>query len=136
PQRKALLRCLIEKVVPRRTARDQVQVRIVWRGGDTTTMLVPVQVKSLAALSSADEMKRLVIEMTNDGISDEQIAEDLTQQGYRSPMRHQLLPSTVRSIRLKQGLMRQRSQSHPRRIAGRLTVPQLARRLDVSAHWI
>ncbi len=136
PQRKALLRCLIEKVVLHRAARDQVQVRIVWRGADTTTLLVPVPVKSLAALSSADEMKRLIIEMTEGGISDEQIAENLTIQGYRSPMRQQLLPSTVKIIRLKCGLMRKRSQSHPRRIAGRLTVTQIARQVDVSAHWI
>ncbi|WP_234685031.1 hypothetical protein [Bradyrhizobium monzae] len=34
--RKALLRCLIEKVVMRRCARDKAEVRIVWRGGATT----------------------------------------------------------------------------------------------------
>jgi hypothetical protein len=31
--RKALLRCLIEKVVMRRSARDEAEVRIEWRGG-------------------------------------------------------------------------------------------------------
>src|SRR5262249_36987346 len=31
--RKALLRCLIDKAVMRRSARDQAEVRIVWRGG-------------------------------------------------------------------------------------------------------
>ena len=136
PQRKALLRCLIDKVVLHRIARDKVQIRLVWRGGDTTTLLIPVQVKSLAALSSAAEMERLIIEMTTDGIPDEQIAEELTAQGYRSPMRQHLLPSTVKIIRLKHGLMRKRSQSHPRRITGHLTVTQLARRLDLSVHWI
>ncbi len=136
PQRKALLRCLIEKVVLHRIARDKVQTRIVWRGGDTTTLLIPVQVKSLAALSSAAEMERLIIELTNAGIPDEQIAGELTAQGYRSPMRQHLLPSTVKIIRLKGGLMRQRSQSHPRRIAGCLTVTQIARQLDLTVHWI
>ena len=32
--------------------------------------------------------------------------------------------------------MQQRHQSHPRRVAGYLTVPQLARRLGVSPHWL
>lgn len=36
--RKALLRCLIEKVVMRRCARDKAEVRIVWRGGATTEL--------------------------------------------------------------------------------------------------
>src|SRR5215475_11556274 len=48
PQRKALLRCLIDTVALHRVARSQVQVRIVWRGGETTTLRVPVKVKSLA----------------------------------------------------------------------------------------
>jgi len=43
PQRKALLRCLIDKVVAHRHPRDQVQLRIVWSGGDTTELAVPIR---------------------------------------------------------------------------------------------
>jgi hypothetical protein len=32
--------------------------------------------------------------------------------------------------------MQQRHQSHPRRMAGVLTVPQLARALAVAPHWV
>ena len=32
--------------------------------------------------------------------------------------------------------MQNRSQSHPRRIAGSLTVPQLAKALGVTPHWV
>jgi len=39
-------------------------------------------------------------------------------------------------MRLKHRLFQQRSQSHPRRIAGALTVPQIARVLEVPVHWI
>jgi hypothetical protein len=41
---KALLHCLMEKVVMRRSARDRADVRIVWRGGATTelTVMMPV----------------------------------------------------------------------------------------------
>jgi hypothetical protein len=46
------------------------------------------------------------------------------------------LPSTVKGIRLKLGLMQNRSQSHPRRIAGYLTVPQLAKALAITPHWV
>jgi hypothetical protein len=36
-QRKALLRCLIDKVVIQRARRDQSHTRMVWRGGETPT---------------------------------------------------------------------------------------------------
>jgi len=34
------------------------------------------------------------------------------------------------------GLMQHRSQSHPHRIAGYLTVPQLAEALGIPPHWV
>ncbi len=45
-QKKALLRCLIDKVVIHRVVRDQVRTRIVWKGGDTTTVDLPIPVGS------------------------------------------------------------------------------------------
>ena len=45
--RKALLRCLIEKVVMRRSSRDQAEVRIVWRGGAATELTVMMPVNAL-----------------------------------------------------------------------------------------
>jgi DNA invertase Pin-like site-specific DNA recombinase len=135
-QRKALLRGLIDKVVVHRTAPDQVRARIVWRGGDTTTTDIPVTVGSLTRLSFAAEMEKEVLQFTQQGQSDAHIAERLTRQGFRSPQRAIVLPSTVKSIRLRHRLMVQRSQSHPRRIAGLLTLPQIAEQLQVSPHWI
>ena len=136
PQRKALLRCLIDKVVLHRVARSQAQVRIVWRGGETTTVVVPVPVKSLAALPQATEMEQLICTLVAEGHSDAEIAQRLTAQGHRSPSSQTVLPNTVRCIRLKHRLFQQRSQSHPRRIAGAVTVPQIARVLEVPVHWI
>jgi DNA invertase Pin-like site-specific DNA recombinase len=135
-QKKALLRCLIDKVVLHRIARDQVQARIVWVGGDTTTLIIPVTVGSFASLSTATEMETLILKFAVEGISDEQIAAYLTAQGHRSPMRQFVLPSTVKAIRLKHRIMQKRTQSHPRRIKGFLTVPQLAKTLGISVHYI
>ena len=64
------------------------------------------------------------------------MARQLTLHGYRSPSRPAVLPSTVKGIRRKLGLMQNRSQSHPRRIAGYLTVPQLAKALGITPHWV
>jgi DNA invertase Pin-like site-specific DNA recombinase len=135
-QQKAFLRCLIDKVVVHRSVPDSLQVRIVWRGGDTTAAAVPVTVGSLARLSSAKGMEKEVLRLAKAGKADEEIAALLTQQGHRSPRHATVLPSTVRILRLRHRLFRKRSQSHPRRIPGRLTVSQLAHALRITPHWI
>ena len=135
-RKKALLRCLIDKVVIHRVAPDTIHVRIVWRGGDASTFDVPVSVGSLAALSRHQELEARILDRAQAGHSDEAIAVEMTVAGHRSPMRQQVLPSTVRSIRLQHGILQKRSQSHPRRVPGYLTVPQLAAQLDVTVHWI
>jgi DNA invertase Pin-like site-specific DNA recombinase len=136
PQKKSLLRCLIDKVVIRRTASDSVEARIIWRGGDTTTAAIPVTVNSLARLSSAREMEQTILSLARQGKTDREIAEHLTQQGLRSPKGPVVLPSTVQSIRLGHRLLLKQSQSHPRHVSGHLTVRQVAERLQVSKHWI
>jgi DNA invertase Pin-like site-specific DNA recombinase len=134
--KKALLRALIEKVVVHRLARDRVQARIVWQGGDTTTLSIPVPVGALKDLAGAQGMERLILERSAAGLLDEVIAQELTELGYRSPLRQVVLPSTVKSIRLKHRQFLKHSQSHPRRIEGALTISQLALALDIDPHWI
>ncbi len=136
-QKKALLRCLIDKVVVHRSPRDQIRTRIVWKGGDTTTVEVPIAVGSLAELSNGAELEQQVLALYRQGHNDQAIAQQLTAKGYRSPLTPtQVLPSTVQGIRLKHKLLANRSQSHPRRIPGYLTVPQLAQALALSVHWL
>ena len=121
-QRKALLRCLIDKVVMHRPSPDTVQARIVWRGGETTTLSIPVPVGSLKDLAGAQELERIILERSAQGILDEVIADELTAQGYRSPMQSFVLPSTVKIIRLRQRQFLVRHQSHPRHVDGSLTL--------------
>jgi DNA invertase Pin-like site-specific DNA recombinase len=137
PQKKALLRCLIDKVVIHRATRDCVQTRIVWKGGDTTALSIPIPVGSFADLPRAEEMEKIILDLAKQGHPDEEIAQLLTERGYRSPMRQDVvLPNTVRILRLKHKVFLQRSQSHPRRIPGFLTVTQLAQQLALMPHWI
>lgn len=135
-QKKALLRSLIDKVVIHRAKRDMVHTRVIWKGGDVSTAEVPIPVGSLAELSQAQEMESQIVELSSDGHSDEEIAERLTRAGYCSPLRRVVLPSTVKTIRLRHRIMVTRHQSHPRRIPGHLTVSQLAEKLHLSVHWI
>lgn len=136
-QKKALLRCLIDKVVIQRQRRDQVHTRIVWKGGDITTLEVPIPVGSMAELSNSAKFEQRLLTLCRQGLDDAAIAQQLTAEGFRSPMNPAaVLPSTVQCIRLKQGVMLSRHQSHPRRYPGYLTVSQLANALAVTPHWI
>jgi len=134
--KKALLRALIDKVVVHRFTRDQMQARIVWKGGETTTFVIPVPIGTFKDLAGAEVMEQLILERSAAGILDEVIAQELTDLGYRSPMGLVVLPSTVRGIRLKHGIFQTRSQSHPRRFEGALTISQIAAALDIDPHWI
>jgi DNA invertase Pin-like site-specific DNA recombinase len=135
-QKKAFLRCLIDKVVIHRSERDIVHTRIIWKGGETTTINIPVAVGSLSQLSFAKEMEDKIIGFSQSGKNDKEIAEYLTNNGFRSPMGHEVLLNTVKSIRLKRRIFLNRTQSHPRCITGFLTITQIAQITNISAHWI
>ena len=136
-QKKALLRCLIDKVVIHHVAHDKIHTRIVWKGGETTTAIVTITVGAFRRLSSAAEMEAVIVELSKQGKTDEDIAQHLTELGHASPKNIQaVLPSTVKTIRLKHRIFQKRSQSHPRHIPGCLTIPQIAPMLGVTAHWI
>lgn len=136
PQKKALLRSLIDKVVIHRLSHDQVQTRVVWRGGTTTSEVLRVTVGKFAWLSGAKEMEETIQRMSRKGHSDKDIAEYLTSAGHRSPRADIVLESTVRIVRLRKGILRRTHQSHPRRVDGFLTIPQLAKKLGISKWWI
>jgi len=135
-QKKAFLRCLIDKVVIHRSERDRVHTRIVWKGGETTTISIPVAVGALSQLSFAKEMEDKIIELSTTGKNDYEIAVQLTHDGFRSPMGQEVLSNTVQSIRLKRRVFQNRAQSHPRCITGFLTISQIAQMTNIAAHWI
>ncbi len=135
-QKKSFLRCLIDKVVIHRSQYDNVQTRIVWKGGETTTIQIPVAVGSLSQLSFAKEMEEQIIELSQAGKGDKEIAEHLTMKGFRSPMGQDVLSNTVKSIRLKRRVFQIHAQSHPRCIPGFLTISQIAQITNVTPHWV
>jgi hypothetical protein len=135
-RQKQLLRCLIDKVVLHRSPGDSVQVRVVWRGGDFSRAAVPVPVRTLQQLSQFEQMQQEVLRLSAAGQGDGQAAKRLTQAGFRSPSCRTVLPSTVRQIRLRHGILLHPGQSRRRQVKGYLTVTQLAKKLGILSHWI
>jgi DNA invertase Pin-like site-specific DNA recombinase len=136
-QRKALLRCLIDKVVlKRRENRDRISVRIVWRGGAVTEENVSVPVGALRDMGNFTLLEKQILELESKGKSDEDIAAILTDAGFRSPQKNVLLKSTVQSVRLKHGRVHRFRGPRPRRVKGYLTCPQVAEKIGAKPHWI
>jgi len=135
-QRKEFLRCLIDKVVIDREKRDSLCIRIVWKGGDTTTASLNITVGSFKELSSSKDMENQIITLSQQGHNDKSIAQQLTEQGHRSPMKDYVLPSTVQTIRLKHRILQNESQSHQLKKEGYLSIRQIAEQLGVDNHWV
>lgn len=136
-QRKALLRCLVEKVVLDRGDRDATSIRIVWRGGAVSDLEVKMKVNAVAHLANGAEMTKRVLQLAGTGIPDGEIASALTAEGYRSPTSlDSVLEITVQRIRLAAGIkvLKQRTRwEHP---GGILTANELAARLGIPVNWL
>ena len=135
-QRKALLRCLIDKVVLDRRAPDTIATRIVWRGGAVSELAVPCTVGRLVDLSDFRQLESQILRLESQGKADEEIAQILTAKGFRSSQHPELLASTVQLIRLRHGRLHRYWGPRPRRVAGSLTIPQIATAVGVKSHWI
>jgi hypothetical protein len=81
-------------------------------------------------------MQARILELARRGLTDAEVAEVLTEEGYRSPRCGHVLARTVQVFRQRNRVLRGASRTHPRHITGWLTMAELARRLQVSRCWI
>ncbi|WP_323006989.1 hypothetical protein [Pseudorhodobacter sp.] len=135
--RKALLRCLVEKVVIDRGTHDIALARIVWRGGAVTELEVKMQVNSLANLARGDEMRDRILELAQAGVPDDEIANGLTSEGHRSPnCADKVLPVTVQRIRSAAGIKVADQRHRWHHDPDLLTANELASRLGIPVNWL
>jgi hypothetical protein len=137
-KRKALLRCLVDKVILDRGEHDIAKVRIVWRGGAVSEIDVKMRVGSVAKLTRGEEMQERVTKLARTGLHDDEIAAVLTREGHRSPnSTDKVLPATVQRIRYDaglKGLVEQRTRwQHSEDV---LSANELARALKIPVNWI
>lgn len=136
-QRKALLRCLIDKVVLDRGEYDVALARIVWRGGAISNIEVKMKVNSVVKLTRGTEMRDRVLDLARNGVPDEEIAATLTGEGHRSPNRENMvLPITVGRIRRGAGIQITERRTRWSHDTSLLSAPQIAARLNIPVNWI
>jgi hypothetical protein len=136
-RRKALLRCLVEKVVLDRGEHDVAQVRIVWRGGAVTDLSIKMKVNSVASLTRGTEMRDRAITLAGAGMPDDEIAAALTADGHRSPnCAEKVLPITVQRIRLDARIKVIAPRNRWIHDARSLSATELAARLNIPVNWL
>jgi DNA invertase Pin-like site-specific DNA recombinase len=136
-QRKALLRCLVDKVVLDRGEHDITLARIVWRGGAVTDLHVKMRVNSVARLTRGAEMRKRVIDLVHKGTSDDEIATVLTSEGHRSPnCDSKVLLITVQQIRRNAGISGNAARRRWSHDISLISPPELAARLNIPVNWL
>jgi len=99
-QKKELLRSLIQQVIIRHPAPDQVQVRVVWISGCFTdhTGLTPIHRER--DVSRFDQLVARIQELWGLGYNDRQMADQLTTEGFHSARSAHVTADSVMKIRL------------------------------------
>jgi DNA invertase Pin-like site-specific DNA recombinase len=136
-QRKALLRCLVEKVVLDRGERDVALVRIVWRGGATSDLSVRMRVNAVAKLTRGEEMRDRALDLARSGTSDDEIAAILSSEGHRSPnCADRVLPITVQRLRLGAGIKVSAQRTRWEHDHTPLSTADVAAKLSIPVNWL
>ena len=137
PQRKALLRSLISRVMLKRTAADRVEVKIIWVSGHFSEGSVSPPVFHQHHVTGYDTMVERTGQLWAQGYSDLQIADVLSREGFRSARRETVLAKTVMQIRHRHHWV---SPYHQHRLADKIdekwTIRGLAHELGVESGWV
>jgi len=135
-QRKALLRSVIARVIVQRTAPDRIEVKIVWVSGHFSQGVVIPPIVHQRHGTGYDTMVDRTQQLWRAGYTDTQIAETLSQEGFRSARRARVLPKTILKIRNQHHWV---SRYHQHRLADKIdgmwTIHGLSRHLGVEREW-
>jgi len=136
-QRKDLLRSLVARVILKRAAPDKVEVKIVWISGHYSVAYAQPPILRQQDVTGYDDMVERIRALWQQNLDDEQIAAQLTTEGFHSARSAGVSPDAVLKIRREQGgyLMRWQSRN-ALELGGCLTVRGLAARLGVDWHWV
>lgn len=134
-RKKELLRVLIDKVVLKRPAADRCEVRIVWKGGDWTSVTLSLPVVTYAEMANGDALIREVLRRAREGQSDEHIATELTAAGYHAPLKRSLSAASVARIRYKHAIISPKTEFLRHGLPGWITVGQAMERLGEQKAW-
>ena len=134
---KELLRSLIAQVILAREAADRVAVKIVWVSGHYSLVYAQPPILREHDVTGYEQMVNRIETLWHQELDDDQIATQLTQEGFHSARSTQVRPDTVRKIRLAHHWHTHlaRSRNAPA-LNDCLTIRGLAVRLGVERNWV
>jgi len=132
-QKKELLRSLVSHVIVKRPVPDQIEARIVWISGRYSdhTLLTPIHREQ--DVSRYEEMVDRIHKLWQQGYNDEQMADQLTAEGFHSARSPSVTCKSVMKIRLaRKWYLPFEQMRGVKEVDGFLTVRGLAERLEVN----
>jgi DNA invertase Pin-like site-specific DNA recombinase len=135
--KKRLLRSLISRVIATRLAPDRIEIKMVWISGHFSVAQVIPPIHRQADVSNYAELVARIDSLTKQGLTDPQIAAQLTAEGFHTARRLTVTVGTIHKLRGRHGqvspLHRHRNVSM---IDGYWTIPGLTRELGVGDRWL
>ncbi len=135
--KKRLLRSLISRVIATRLAADRVEIKIVWVSGHFSLAQVIPPIHRQSDVSNYQELVERIDALTKQGLTDPEIAAQLTTEGFHTARRLAVTVGTIHKLRGRHG---QVSPLHQHRnvsmIDGYWTIPGLTRELGVGNRWL
>lgn len=129
-QKKELLRSLIAQVIIKRVISDQLEIRIVWISGCYTDYTALTPIHSDKGVSGYEQMVSRIHELWQQNYDDEQMAQQLTLEGFHSARSPHVTPKSVQKIRLaRQWYLPFERMRRVEEVEGYLTARGLAKQL-------
>jgi DNA invertase Pin-like site-specific DNA recombinase len=137
-QQKALLRTLIQQVIVRWETSDTVMVCLVWISGHYTTLQFVSTIHRTQDLAQYETFKERIHDLWSAGMKDQEIAVQMTQEGFHSARSTRVSEATVLKIRQRYHWLRtpESSNRYAHSEPGYLSVRDLAARLSCDVHWV
>lgn len=135
--KKALLRSLIRRVILARPDPAHIELRLVWVSGACTALTLTPPVYRTTELENYASLAGRILALSQQGQTDQQIADRLAVEGFCSARRRPISKQLVGKIRRAQGAhgLRQPFLSEAQ-IAGEWTIHGLAQELGVRRTWL
>jgi DNA invertase Pin-like site-specific DNA recombinase len=133
PQKKELLRSLIAQVIVKRVISDQLEIRIVWISGCYTDYTTLTPIHRDQDVSGYEQMVNRIHELWQQNYTDEQMAQQLTSEGFHSARSPYVTPKSVQKIRLaRRWYLPFERMRRVEEVEGYLTARGLAKQLAVN----
>jgi DNA invertase Pin-like site-specific DNA recombinase len=136
-QKKELLRSLISHVIVKRPVPDQIEARIVWISGHYSDHTGITPVHGEQDVTGYDDMVDRIQDLWKRGYNDDQMAAQLTEEGFHSARSLHVTSDSVMKIRLARKWYLPRAQMRGvEEVDGFLTTRGLAKQLGLDSSTI